>query len=209
MYIFRRPVDTIRENVRQYLAFNLLYFGLVAASMVYVVFYPEIQSGLIESVSIAIEKVPWVVDAYTSGNFPMAAVLTLLINLVLASFVYITLPSLIIPFGGIILGCVRAIGWGLILAPTSSELVRAMTTHSLVIFLEGEGYVIAMLAAYLFWKGVLWPERIGEKKRLKAYLTGIEKTAYLYVLVTIVLAVSAIYEAFEIIYILGYNYTTG
>ncbi len=41
---------------------------------------------------------------------------------------------------------------------------------------------------------------------MNAYLAGIRKTAYLYVLVTSVLAVSAIYEAFEVIYILGYTY---
>ena len=121
--------------------------------MVYSVFFPEVQSSLIETVRIAVLKVPWVVEAYTSGNFPLAAVLTLLINLVLASFVYITLPSIIIPFGGIALGCARAVGWGLILAPTSPELARAMLTHSIVLALEGEGYVIAMFAVYLLCEG--------------------------------------------------------
>ena len=209
MYWFKIPIDIIKENKREYLALNILYFGLVAASMVYSVFFPEVQSSLIETVGIEVLKVPWVVEAYTSGNFPLAAVLTLLINLVLASFVYITLPSLIIPFGGIALGCARAVGWGLILAPTSPELARAMLTHSIVLALEGEGYVIAMFAVYLLWKGVIWPKRIGEEKRLSAYLTGIRKTAYIYILITSILAISAIYEAFEVIYILRYTYIFG
>ncbi|GEM_PF-2880586 len=51
----------------------------------------------------------WLVEAYMSGNFPLAAILTFLINLTLGSFVYITLPSLTIPFGGVIIGLVRAI----------------------------------------------------------------------------------------------------
>ncbi len=206
MYWFKTPIGIIKENKREFFALSFLYFGLVATSMAYSVFFPEVQSSLIETVRTAVLKAPWIVEAYTSGNFPMAAVLTLLVNLVFASFVYITLPSLIIPFGGIALGCARAVGWGLILAPTSPEIARDMLTHSMVLALEGEGYVISMFAVYLLWKGVFWPKKIGEEKLLNAYLAGIRKTAYLYVLVTSVLAVSAIYEAFEVIYILGYTY---
>lgn len=51
----------------------------------------------------------------------------------IGAFVYLTVPSLMIPFGGIVLGCFRAVGWGLVLSPTSLELARAMMTHSLVL----------------------------------------------------------------------------
>lgn len=172
--------------------------------------FPDVQSGLLELIRRGItDAFPWIVEAYKSGNFPLAAFLTFLINLFLGSFVYITLPSLIIPFGGIVLGCVRAVGWGLILAPTSPELARAMMTHSLVLVLEGQGYIPAMLAVYNLWKNVLWPKRRGKKTRSKAYLTGIRETASLYILVTLVLAISAIYEAFEVIYIVGYTFLFG
>ena len=189
---------------------NILYYGLVTASMVFTYFFPDVQSGLLEFLRKGLtDAFPGIVEVYKSGNFPIAAVLTFLINLFLGSFVYITLPSLIIPFGGIVLGCVRAVGWGLVLAPTSPELARAMMTHSLVLVLEGQGYILAMFAVYLLWKGVLWPKSRGEKTRSKAYLTGIRKTAYIYMLVTLVLAISAIYEAFEVIYIVGYTFLFG
>lgn len=185
---------------------NILYYGLVTASMVFTYFSPYVQSGLLEFLRKGLtDAFPWIVEVYKSGNFPIAAVLTFLVNLFLGSFVYITLPSLIIPFGGIVLGCVRAVGWGLVLAPTSPELARTMMTHSLVLVLEGQGYILAMFAVYLLWKGVLWPKSRG-KTRSKSYLTGIRKTAYIYMLVTLVLAISAIYEAFEVIYIVGYTF---
>jgi len=58
-----------------------------------------------------------------------------------------------------------------------------------------------MFAVFLQWKGIIWPSILGEEKRSKAYLAGIRKTVSVYILVALVLAVSAIYEAFEVIYI--------
>jgi hypothetical protein len=199
-----KACDLVKKNRREYVLLNVLYYGLVAASMAYTYAFPEIQTELLELLRAEFpEAFPWVVEAYVSANFPMAAALTFLINLVLGSFVYITLPSLIIPFGGIALGCIRAIAWGLVLAPTSPELTWAMIPHSLTLILEGQGYILAMFAVFLQWKGIIRPKSIGEEKRSEAYLTGIRRTVSVYILVALVLAVSAIYEAFEVIYIVG------
>jgi len=194
----------MKENRKEYVALNFLYYGLVAVSMIYVSFHPEIQEALLGEVTVEFPTLfPSVVEAYRSGNFPLAAALTFSINLVLGSFVYITLPSLIIPFSGVATGAIRAVAWGLLLAPTSPELTRAMIPHSLTLILEGQGYVLAMFAAYVHWKGVFRPRSIGEEKRTRAYVAGMKKTAHTYLLIALVLAVSAIYEAFEVIYLLG------
>lgn len=204
MYRFRVALDTIKNNRTEYVALNLLYYGLVGVSMVYAYAFPEVQRELMEAVGKEfVEVFPTVVEAYTSGNFPLAAALTFAINLVLGSFIYITLPSFIVPFGGVGLGCVRAVGWGLLLAPTSPELAWAMIPHSLTLILEGQGYILAMFAAYIHWKGVIWPKSIGKERRFEAYLAGIKKTIHIYLLVAFFLAISAIYEAFEVIYIVG------
>lgn len=202
--MFRSALKTIKGNFREYVLLNLLYYGLVAASMAYAYAFPEVQRGLMEALREEFAEVfPWVVEAYMSGNFPLAATLTFSINLVLGSFVYITLPSLIVPFGGVVMGCIRAVSWGLLLAPTSPELAQAMIPHSLTLILEGQGYILVMFAAVIQWKGVMRPRSVGEEKRLKAYLAGIKKTVHIYMLVTLVLAISAIYEAFEVVYIVG------
>jgi hypothetical protein len=199
-----RALSLVRQSLREYVLLNVLYYGLVAASMAYTYAFPEIQAELLESLRAEFPEVfPWVVEAYVSGNFPLAAALTFLINLVLGSFVYITLLSLVIPFGGVALGCIRAIAWGLVLAPTSPELAWAMIPHSLTLILEGQGYILAMFAVFLQWKGIIWPSSIGVEKRSEAYLAGIRKTVSVYILVALVLAVSAIYEAFEVIYIVA------
>ncbi len=202
--MFRTALKTVKENFREYVLLNLLYYGLVVASMAYTYAFPEVQEELMQELRMEFpEAFPWVVEAYTKGDFPMAAALTFSVNLILGSVAYITLPSLIIPFGGIVAGCARAIAWGLLLAPTSPELAWVMIPHSLTLILEGQGYILAMFAAYVQWKGIIWPKRVGEEKRLKAYVTGIKKTAHICILVALVLAVSAIYEAFEVIYIVG------
>jgi len=194
----------MKENRKEYVASNLLYYGLVAVSMIYVSFYADIQEALLGEVRADFPTLfPSVVEAYRSGNFSLAAALTFFFNLVLGSFVYITLPSLIIPFSGVVTGSIRAVGWGLLLAPTSPELMRAMIPHSLTLILEGQGYVLAMFAAYVHWKGVFRPKSIGEENRARAYMAGIKRTTHVYLLVALVLAVSAIYEAFEVIYLLG------
>ena len=199
-----KALSLIRKSPREYVLLNVLYYGLVAASMAYTYAFPEIQTELLESLRAEFPEVfPSVVEAYISGNFPLAAALTFLINLVLGSFAYITLPSLILPFGGVALGCIRAVAWDLVLAPTSPELAWAMIPHSLTLILEGQGYILAMFAVFLQWKGTIQPSSLGEEKRSKAYLTGIKKTVSVYILVALVLAVSAIYEAFEVIYIVG------
>ncbi|MDH5687161.1 MAG: hypothetical protein OEZ48_04790 [Candidatus Bathyarchaeota archaeon] len=199
-----KALSLVRQSLREYVLLNVLYYGLVAASMAYTYAFPQIQTELLESLRAEFpEAFPLVVEAYISGNFPLAAALTFLINLVLGSFAYITLPSSILPFGGVALGCIRAIAWGLVLAPTSPELAWAMIPHSLTLILEGQGYILAMFAVFLQWKGIIWPSSLGEEKRSKAYLAGIRKTMSVYILVALVLAVSAIYEAFEVIYIVG------
>jgi hypothetical protein len=202
--MFRKALKTIKDNFREYVLLNLLYYSLVASSMAYTYTFPEVQRGLMEALGEEFkEGFPWVAEAYTSGNFPMAAILTFSVNLALGSFVCITLPSLIMPFGGVIIGCIRATLWGLLLAPTSPELAQAMIPHSLTLVLEGQGYILAMYAVTMQWKGVIRPRSIGEEKRLKAYIVGIKKTTQIYLLITLVLVISAIYEAFEVIYIVG------
>lgn len=123
------------------------------------------------------EVFPVLVEAYTRGKFVLAAGLTFFINFFLGSPVYITFPSLVFPFGGVATGCIRAVGWGLVLAPYSPELAEAMIPHLLTLILEGQDYILAMFAAYIQWKGVLRPKSVGEENRVQSFKAGLRKTA--------------------------------
>ncbi len=132
-----------------------------------------------------------------SKSIPLAALTTFAINFPLGSLVCITLPSIILPGAGVLVAGLRAALWGLLLAPSFGTCSGMMLPHSFTLLLEGEGYVIAaffglLVLVYLFRKD----EGTGAANRyVKALLMNVRGN----LLVAIVLAVAAIYEAIEVI----------
>ena len=169
--------------------------------MVYVAFNPSLQQSLIATVGSAFTEGPLsaVGSAYSGGQVLWAMVLTFAVNLFLGSIAVITLPSLVIPFSGLLMGVYRAILWGLLLSPTAPELRLVMIPHSLVLILEGQAYILAMLAAYVQGRAFLWPRSVGVATRRQGYGLGVKRSVRIYLLVVLVLAVSAVYEALEVI----------
>jgi hypothetical protein len=121
------------------------------------------------------------------------------INLAVASFITITLPSLVIPFSGLLMLVVRALLWGVLFTPqTLSGIGAADLVAGLLIavlaFLEGQGYVLAALGAYLHGRAFLWPDSLGAESHRAGYWRGLKLQARIYVLVALVLLIAAIYE---------------
>jgi hypothetical protein len=56
-----------------------------------------------------------------------------------------------------------------------------------------------LLATYVHGRAFLWPRTVGAESHRQGYLEGLKRTARLYVLVIVLLAVAAIYEALEVI----------
>jgi hypothetical protein len=177
--------DSIRGIFRQcrraYLALNIAYYGLVIAAMLFVSTQLKLQRSLLGIINVSYNQtLPLVLQAYESENFPLAAGLTFLINFALSSLVVTTLPNMVVPFWGIFIGLVRAMAWGLILAPTQPFLAMAMIPHYLTLILEGQGYILAMFAAYVHWQAVLKPESVGAATRWSAYKIGLKRTGRIY-----------------------------
>jgi len=131
----------------------------------------------------------------------VAMALTFVVNLFIGSLIDITLPSLIVPFSGMLLGILRAVLWGFLLSPASPQLRFSMIPHSLTLLLEGQGYILVLLAVYVQGRAFLWPLSVGVEGHWKGYLEGLKRTGLLYVLVTLTLLAAAIYEALEVILI--------
>src|SRR5262249_29870993 len=136
-------------------------------------------------------------EAYRSGNFLLAAAVTLAVNFLLGSLAFITLPSTLIPGVGFLLACGRALAWGLLLAPTTQPLAFAMLPHSLTMLLEGEGYILAALF------GLLIPIHVVTRSLGRNLFTRFGRALLLnlkaQIWIALVLAVAAIYEATEVI----------
>ena len=124
---------------------------------------------------------------------------TFLINFFAGSLLVISLPSLIIPFSGLVTGATRAVTWGLVFSPIHAQLSPAKITVGVLIaillFLEGQGYVLTMQAAYIQSRLFLCPAEAGKTGLAQGYLAGLKRSLSVYVLVAVVLAVAAIYEA--------------
>jgi hypothetical protein len=198
----------IRRHLNAFLLLNILFFGMVALGAAYTFFVDQqLQRQLTGGVIEGFDSPPlsWARDAYQSGNVPAAAAITFLVNFFLGSILVLTVPSLVIPFAGVFMGLYRSLLWGVIFAPTSPELAAAMVPHFGTMVLEGEGYVLVMFGAYLIWRRAFDGMRRGGPGFLAGYRAGLRDNAWVYVLVALVLAVAAIYEAIELIYIVGMN----
>jgi len=198
----RRSNTSKFEHIRALLALNVLYFGVAALAAGYAFFNPAVQAALTQAAVDAFSPsggLGSLVQAYLNGELLAAIVMTFLVNLILGSFVFLTLPSSVIPFAGILLGVYRAVLWGLLFAPTqTSVLGPTLLLHVPTILVEGEAYVVAMLGVWLWWHGVF--SRPGA--RWSAWRQGLVSQTRVYVAVAALLAIAAIYEAIEVIWIL-------
>jgi len=195
------PLAQTVKYKRLFLGVHLFYFALVLLFALVAYAVPEIQFCLLANVKAQVTggSGPLAVAgrAYMSKNILRAAVTTFAINFPLGSVVCITLPSLILPGAGVLIAAVRAVLWGFLLGPTFAYLPKMMLTHTVTLLLEGEAYVLAtffalLIPVYLFRKaeGPTAAARYG--KALLVNLAG-------NILVAIVLAIAAIYEAVEVI----------
>jgi len=197
----RAAVHAIKDAKRPYVILNLIYYGLVACGMAYAAFDRSIQQSLLEAVGNALTTGPLatVAEAYGTEQVAVAVGLTVGINLAVGSFASITLPSLIIPFSGLLVAGIRAVTWGLLFSPqtvsgvTSAEAVTGVLFVVLVI-LEGQGYILAAMGAYLQGRAFLWPQRVGATGHRQGYWRGLQDAARIYLLVALVLLVAAVYE---------------
>jgi hypothetical protein len=200
----RRAWTVVRQDWRAYITLNCIYYGLVALGMIYVAFInPELQNNLIKAVGQSFTQGPLasVGSAYSGGKVASAMLLTFVVNLLLGSVIQISLPSLIIPFSGLLMGVVRACLWGLLLSPSNTSLAGPMIPHSLVLLLEGQAYILVMLSVFVQGKAFVRPQAYQIDGHLRGYLEGLRRAGWIYLLVVLTLAGAAIYEALEVIYL--------
>jgi len=201
MKALQSALSVLGASRRAYVTLNLVYYGLVVCGMVFTALNRSVQRELLAAVGNALTQGPLagVGSAYTTGQTALAIALTFAINLVVASFISITLPSLIVPFSGMLVGLVRAVTWGLLFSPPTLAVGGREAAIGLLIgillVLEGQGYVLTMLAAWVQGRAFLSPQSVGAADRGQGYLAGIKRSLRLYMLVVLVLAIAAVYEA--------------
>lgn len=191
----------IRRYRRLFRTVHIVYFGgvIVVAALAY--HMPEVQGKLLRDVTQQAQSGQGLLGVAAKGylqqNFALAAGLTLAVNFIAGSFLYITVPSFVVPGIGVAGAAFRAVLWGILLAPTHVRLAGAMLPHSFTLLLEGEGYVLAAFFAVLIPVYMLRPSEGPTVWRRYGRAVVLNLRGNL--LVLIVLLVAALYEAAEVI----------
>ena len=196
----------IRTHRRAYVWLNIMYYGLIGLGMLYATFNPALQKLITDAVGTAFSQGPLaaVGEAYLSGQTIRAILLTFGINLVVGSGATITLPSLLIPFSGLLMGAYRAILWGLIYAPNTPALRVIFFPHLPTLLLEGQAYILVLLGVVIQGRALFLPRAVGATTRWQGYKQSLKLTGQLYLLVLLVLAIAAIYEVLEAAFLIAW-----
>ena len=132
--ILAAPLLEMKARPRLVWGVHLVYFGIVIGGSLLISAMPEAQLVLVAKGREALASKNGILgiagQAYLSGNIPFAAAVTFAVNYLLGSLAYITLPSILVPGSAILLASIRAVGWGLILAPLPRPLALGMLPHS-------------------------------------------------------------------------------
>jgi hypothetical protein len=222
------PLSEIASRPRLLWGVHLAYFGLYIVGSLIIYHLPLLQTVLMAGVQGELSSEGKGVlavagKAYSSGNMLWAALVTFVINFFLGSLLMITVPSMIIPACGALLAGVRATLWGLLLGPSQVSLAKMMLPHIGTLLLEGAGYILAtffalLIPIYLFGPGrpnkPATPAEVDEPgdydvryKPVTAFHRFGDAVTLNFkgaLLVAMVLAVAACYEAVEVITMAGF-----
>jgi hypothetical protein len=204
-------ISDIREifskDRKLFLLTNAYYFGLVILGALIALAFPQAQQYLLGMTTAGLNAGPLsaLTGAYLSGNVLYAAAMTFATNLLVGTLAVITIPSLVIPIWAPFMGMVRALMWGLMLVvPVPGVLpLESVLPHYLTILIEGEAYVVAIFACLRQVKVLMKLGSIPPEQRFKAYWGSIVDNVKLLPVVVILLAVAALYEAWEVMFFAG------
>jgi hypothetical protein len=221
--VLAEPLGELAHRPRLIWGVHVAYFGLYVLCALAVYQLPALNTLLMAAVQGELRSegngvLAVAGRAYGSGSIPYAAIVTFTVNFFLGSIAMITLPSMIIPGSGALVAALRATFWGLLLGPSQATIASAMMAHSGTLLVEGEGYILAtffalLIPIYMFGSNAPSPKRSlahisefdevnSEEKRSsvwKRFKCAVALNLRANVLVAIVLAVAACYEAFEVI----------
>lgn len=203
MSFLHAPLFIIKKHRRAFIALNLGFYGLFSLSLIATWLMPDLQTYIEEGGNqlywqAGIFKV--ITDPYADPSLVQAMAISFCVNLGVALFLT-TLPSLVLPFIGIVPTLVRGILWGIMFAPIGPYRATFIPS-SVTLLIEGQAYVLAAFAAYIQGKTFLRISQYRLNSRWVAYKAGLTSVARLYVLVTLALVIAALYEGFSIAFLM-------
>lgn len=195
MRFLRRPICIIQRDRQAFLILNGVAFGFFLVGFVLGLMFPELvraqlvdleASGQGDLARTVFEK-PW-----------LFALVIFAVNTFQVGAAMIVLPSMLVPFLGIVLFAYRALNIGMAVAPTSPTLWVGLIPHSLTVVIELEAYVLFMLGAWILGRSWLRPAVVGATTRRQAYVRGLQSLGWLSLAAVVLLVVGAVWEAWSL-----------
>jgi hypothetical protein len=198
MRLFRRALQTIQENRRAYLVLNAILYGSVLAGFGAGLLFPGLTAAQKESFEAggqadlvrSLLENPWLFALAILAN-----------NALRAGLLNLVLPSMIVPFAGVVWYVYSLFTVGLLLAPADRDGWLVLVPHSLTVVMEVQAYVLLALGAYLLGRAWIWPRTVGAENRRQAYVGGLRQLGVLSLPALALLVVFAFYESFSIVYL--------
>jgi hypothetical protein len=195
-HFLRRPFQIVAANKRPYLIINAIMYGLMLVGFGLALLFPALST--------------WRTDALTE-NGDAALVLSILtkpwlfaltilgVNVLRIGVLSIVLPSMVVPFAGILVTAYWAFTTGMALVPAGSASWIPLIPHSLTVLIEFQAYVLLMLGAFILGRSWVRPQTVGAVKRRQGYLIGLKSVAWLALPAVALLIVGAVWEAFSLL----------
>lgn len=174
-------------------------FGLFFAFMALAVAFPAYHACVVQLVAgeFTEGRLGYIGEAYASKNIVRAACATFFHNFAIATVSFSVLPSLIIPFAGLLKNALSFALVGFAMAPNWAGSISHLVYHSITLIVELEAYVLAAFVISAL------PVRIYEGLVLdrfaREWYKGLIVVGSGTLLAGLILAAAASYEAITII----------
>lgn len=200
----RRAFAVLHANLGTYLTLNAVIYGTLALALLIGVLSPSVADGGLTAMSAFASVSPIGVDAFSSGgdsDIIRLSTLILFSSVVFGGLVMAILPSMLIPFSGILVHVLFAALLGLSYAPIDDW--RILAAHAPTLLLELQGYILLLVGTASLGRYALTPRRFGFDTRREGYRRGLVEIGWLSSLAIIALILGAVYEAVELVVLLG------
>lgn len=199
MRLFRHVFQTVQANRRAYLVLNAILYGSVLLGFGAGLLFPGLTAAQMDSLedSGAGDQVRSLLE-----NPWLFALVILANNTLRSGLLNLVLPSLIVPFAGIVWYVYVLFTVGLVLAPVNRDGWLTLIPHSLTVVMEIQAYVLLSLGVYLLGRAWIRPRTVDADNRRQAYVAGLRTLGVLSVPAFALLVVFALYESLSVIYLL-------
>ena len=200
MRILRRPFQIIRADLRPYLVLNAIIYGSLLAGMTTGLIFPDltaaqvdalVEGGTAEQIESLLERNVWLFGLVILG-----------LNTLRVGLLSIIVPSLVLPFAGIVLVTVQTFFTGLIIAPVDADAATVLIPHSLTLVIEFQAYVLLAFGVYLLGRSWLRPATADARNRRQGYVRGLRQIAWLSPPALALLVIGGFYEALSVVYLM-------